>query len=154
MKESLVAHQFGEIGPYVAHLFSISENEEVVSEALLVKYEHQCDYPFGHLIYLETEIKQRRQGFGTKNLLEVNNLLIKEGVIGILLNFIPPTSPCYLMYEKNGWEKISNHPDWMMFNKPETIKIDQVNKMVEYLIAEKCDDSLESIEVRLSSYGV
>lgn len=154
MKESSVVHQFGEIGPYVVHLFSISEEEEVVSEALLVKYEHQSNHPFCHLIYLETEIKQRRQGLATKNLSEINDFLIKEGMIGLLLNFIPPTSPSYLIYEKNGWEKISNHPDWMMFNKLEAISVDEIDKMVELLVTEQGDESLGSIEVRLSSYGV
>lgn len=154
MKESSVIHQFGEIGPYVSHLFTISEDGVTFSEAILIKYGRQCDYPFYHLISLKTEIQRRGQGLATKNLLEINNFLVNEGIVGILENGILSTNLCYTMYENNGWEKLSKHPDWMMYNKPEAMNIEDIDKMVEYLITEKCDDSLESIEVRLSSYGV
>lgn len=153
MKESSVIHQYGEIGPYVSHLFTISENEVTFSEAILIKYGHQCDYPFYHLISLKTEIQRRGQGLATKNLLEINNFLMNEGIVGILENGILPTNPCYTMYEKNGWKKSNKYTNWMMYNKPEAINNDDIDKMIEYLITEECDDSLESIEVRLSSYG-
>lgn len=154
MKESLVVHQFGEVGPYVAHLFSISENKENISEALLVKFDHQCNHPFYHLIYLETEIKQRGQGLATKNLSEINNFLKSEGVVGLLFNNISLTSSNHSIYGKNGWKELSKHPGWMTYNKPEAMDFDEIDKMVEYLITEEGDDSLKSIEVRLSRYGV
>lgn len=146
MKENSVIHQFGEIGPYVSHLFTISENEVIFSEAKLVKYNHQCAYPFYHLISLKTEIEHRGQGLATKNLLEINNFLTNEGIVGVLENGILPTHPSYLMYENNGWQKSSKHSNWMMYNKPKSINSDEIDKMIEFLITEVYDDSLDSIE--------
>lgn len=111
-----------------AHKLKLSVDQTEVGDATLLYL--GSPFPLYYLSNLSIDPRYRGFGHGSYLLQGFNQFLDETGKSGLLVNSINRGNPTHQIYKRNGWLGIDNHPDWYVYNLPEGLTSDQVNRAV------------------------
>ena len=103
---------------------------------------------FYYIKKINTHPEYQKEGYGTKIIEAIENRLLKKKKIGVLDDVISSDSHACGWYEKRGWKKVSTSNTMYVFNMPEDINPEILNRFEKrYLEEEERDGYQKSSEL-------
>lgn len=103
-----------EVFPKVHILALTNEHGVKIGEAELMYFGRP--FRFYYLFFIGVPPEHRGKGFGSFLINSLNAFLNERKSAGLLRNIISTQNPTHSIYHKNGWESVSNFPNWLVFN--------------------------------------
>ena len=85
-------------------------------------------FPFYYLSWIDIVAHRRGRGYGKTLLTAINRFLDSKGRSGLLRNVIFAEDPTSSIYQKNGWRQISGREGWYIYNPPNNLIPERLNK--------------------------